>query len=109
MPISKSGVKVVSFSNLIQLGSLSERIEDTQDTKIFLGETIKEKNLANFLRIVSSLIQYHKMEKPKDKKSFAALSLSPLANSSSLSYCAHERVSECVQMREGASLFIFFS
>ena len=52
----------------------------------------KGENPANFLRIVSALIQYHKMEKTKNKMSLIALSLPPHP----LSPKAHMRKCECV-------------
>ena len=56
----------------------------------------KGKNPAKFLKILSSLRQYHKMEKPKHKKSSATLSLSS---------CELEWVSVCIN--EGGRLPIY--
>ena len=79
------------YVNSNWLGSLSERTTSTTRYtryirhKDFPRGNHKAENLANFLIIVLSLIQYHKIEKPKNKKSSTSLSLYPLVNVSSLS------------------------
>ena len=74
----------VSFSTLILLGYLSKRITSTtiyqrytRDARhrYFHRGNHKGENATNILRIVLSLRQYHKMEKPKNNMSPATLSL----------------------------------
>ena len=101
-----------SFSTLIWLGSLSERITSTtiyprytRDTRhtYFPHGNHKGENPAKFLRIVQSQIMYHKMNKSSNKKSYASIYLS------SLSFSLYSCELEWVQGRinEGGHLPIY--
>ena len=78
--------KTIIFSTLIHLGYLSKRIKSTSIYPIYTRDkrhkyfhwgNHKGENPANFLIIVMSLRQYHKVEKPKNNMSQRTLSLPP--------------------------------